>query len=82
MATGKPCKNTTYFGFNCSYFKNERGDPHFLFLKYNQHARMKPSAKFKNFYGADSEPPEFFKTLQRVSSWPADHFCAIKNLGH
>lgn len=32
LATPKPSKNTLYFGFNCSYLKNKRGDPHFLLL--------------------------------------------------
>ena len=27
MVTGKPCKNTSYFGFSCSYLKNEHVDP-------------------------------------------------------
>ena len=47
VKTGKPCKNTPYFDFSCSYLKNELGDPHFLFLKCNQHAGIKHSAKFK-----------------------------------
>ena len=38
MATRKPRKNTLYFGFNCSYLKNELSD---------QQAKMKLSAKFK-----------------------------------
>ena len=29
VATGKPCTNIPYFGFGCSYLKNELGDPHF-----------------------------------------------------
>ena len=33
LATVKPSKNTLYFGFNCSYLKNKRGDPHFLLLE-------------------------------------------------
>ena len=26
-AIGKLCKNSLYFGFSCSYLKNELGDP-------------------------------------------------------
>ena len=47
VATGEPCKHAPYFRFNCSYLQNEVGDPQFLFLKCNQHARIKLSAKFK-----------------------------------
>ena len=51
VATGKPCKNTPYF--TCSYLNNEFGDPHFLFLKCDQHARIKLCAKFKKICSAD-----------------------------
>ena len=44
----KPCKNTIYFNFSRSYLKKELGNRHFLFLKCDQHARMKLSAKLKN----------------------------------
>ena len=47
METGKPCKNTLYFGFTCSYLKNELGDPNFLWHKGDQQPKMKLSAKFK-----------------------------------
>ena len=47
MATVKPCKNTLYFGFTCSYLKNELGDPIFLLHKSDQQAKMKLYAKFK-----------------------------------
>ena len=47
METGKPCKNTLYFGFSCSYLKNELGDPNFLLHKSDQQAKMKLSAKLK-----------------------------------
>ena len=47
MATGKPCINTLYFGFSCSYLKNELGDPNFLLHKSDQKVKMKLSAKFK-----------------------------------
>ena len=30
MVTGKPYKNTLYFGSSWSYLKNELGDPNFL----------------------------------------------------
>ena len=30
MAIGKPCENTLYFGFSCSYLKNQLGDPNFF----------------------------------------------------
>lgn len=33
LTTVKPSKNTLYFGFNCSYLKNKRGNPHFLLLE-------------------------------------------------
>ena len=49
MATGKLCKNTPYFNFSCSYLKDKLGDLHFLFLKCNQYARMKLSAKLKKY---------------------------------
>ena len=45
-ATGKPCKNTHYFVFNCLYLKNKLGDPNFLFLKSNQKGMIKLSAQF------------------------------------
>ena len=49
LATGKSSKNTLYFGFNCSYLKNKRGDPHFLLLELSdQEAKIKLSAKFKS----------------------------------
>ena len=44
MATGKPCKNTLYFGCSCSYLKNKPGDPNF-FYKSDQQAKMKVSKK-------------------------------------
>ena len=47
METGKPCKNTLYFGFSCSYLKNELGDPNFLLHESDQPAKIKLSAKFK-----------------------------------
>ena len=47
MATGKPCRNTLYFRFSCSYLKNERGDPNFILYKSNQPAKMKLVANFK-----------------------------------
>ena len=33
VATGKPCKNTPYFNFSCSYLKNEFGDPNLFISK-------------------------------------------------
>ena len=47
MVIRKPCKNTLYFSFSCSYLKNELGDPNFLTNKSNQQAKTKLSAKFK-----------------------------------
>ena len=49
LATGKPSKNTQYFGFNWSYLKNKLCEPHFLLLESDQKAKTKLSAKFKNF---------------------------------
>ena len=57
MATGMPFKNTLYFGFSCSYLKNELGDPHFLLLKSDQKIKVKLFSKFKKFCEVDSEPP-------------------------
>ena len=45
MATGKPCKNTLYFGFSYSYPKNELGDPNLLHK--SQQDKMKLSEKLK-----------------------------------
>ena len=47
MVIRKPCKNTLYFSFSCSYLKNELGDPSLLSHKSNQQAKIKLSAKFK-----------------------------------
>ena len=47
MAMGKPCNNTQYFGFSCSYLKNKPSYPHFLLLKSDQKGKMKLCAKFK-----------------------------------
>ena len=44
---GKPCKKTLYFGFSCSYLKNQLGELPFLLLKSDQKAKMKLLAKFK-----------------------------------
>ena len=33
MTTGNPRKNILYFGFSCSYLKNELSDPNFLLHK-------------------------------------------------
>ena len=48
MATGKPCKNTLYFGLSYSYLKNERGDPNFLLHKNDQQAKIKLCRVLKN----------------------------------
>ena len=47
MATGKPCKNTLYFGFSFSYLTKELGDPNVILHKSDQQARIKLSTKFK-----------------------------------
>ena len=47
MTTEKHCKNALYFGFSCSYLKNELGDRNFLSHKSDQLAKMKLSAKFR-----------------------------------
>ena len=47
FATEKSSKNTLYFGFICSYLKNELDDPPFLSLKSDKKAAMKLSAKVK-----------------------------------
>lgn len=47
MSKGKPCKNTLYFGFNCSYLKNEHCDPNFLLHESDQQGKMKFSLKLK-----------------------------------
>ena len=58
MATVMPCKNVLYFGFTCSYLKNELGESNFLFHKRYQQAKIKLSAMFKKkFSGAYSELP-------------------------
>ena len=49
METGKPCTNTLYFGFCCSYLKNEFGDTNILLLKSDQHGRIELSAKLSGF---------------------------------
>ena len=56
MATGKPCKNTIYFGFSCSYLKNELGDPNFLLHKSDQQAKVKLCKVLK-------------KTVERIQSY-------------
>ena len=47
MATKEPFKISLYFVFKHIYLKNDLGDPHFLLLKRDYHARIKLSAKFK-----------------------------------
>ena len=55
MATGKPCTNTLYFGFSCSYLKNELGDPNFFGTKVISRPRWNCLQSFKKFSRADSE---------------------------
>ena len=49
MATRKPCKNSLYFGFSCSYLKNKLGDPIFFLYKSDQQATMKLSLQSLNY---------------------------------
>ena len=68
MATKNPVKNTLYFGFSCSYFKNEGGDPHFLSLENNQHDALKLSAIFQKFKVAvDPLSRIFFKICRKFN---------------
>ena len=63
METGKPCKNTLYFGFSCSY-RNELDEPNFLLHKSCQHARIKLSAKFKKILQSEFRATLNFQLLK------------------
>ena len=76
MATGKPCRNTVYFGFSRSYLKNELGDPNLLLHKSDQQAKMKLSVKFKV---APYPLHRIFLNFAEVSFWHADYISEIKN---
>ena len=47
MVTVKPCKNTRYFGFSCSYLKNEFG-AHFLNRRRRRRRRHAENRKNMN----------------------------------
>ena len=87
METGKPCRNTPYFGFSCLFLKNELGEPHFLLHKGDQQTKMKLSAKFKKILWSRFRATlnfQLFKVAlnQKVLSWHVDYIPEIKNGGH
>ena len=87
METGRPCRNTPYFGFSCLYLKNELGEPHFLLHKGDQQTKMKLSAKFKKILCSGFRATLNFQLItvalnQKVLSWHVDYIPEIKIGGH
>ena len=64
MATKNPVKNPLYFGFSCSYLKNEVSGPHFLLSENNQHVGLKLSGNFKKIRGSGFRATLIFQKIK------------------